>query len=792
MFKVYLKIILRNFLKERSFVWINLIGLSVGLLCCFTILLYARKELAYENFHVNKDHIYRVLPRIQGGANDYEQIWTPAWLAPSAKNKIPEIRLASRYIHLGSEQLITHENQRMLTDGLALADPDFLHMFSFTEPFTSDMNPLSDPSALIVSRSAAYRIFGDQSPIGKTITLNGSHVFTIKAVFTDVPVESHLQFEMLGNFQRIREIWGMNTTPEENTSWNFATYLMTTPQADISAVQSKVLNIFEERAPRKNQRTVRLQSLNDIHFTQGIRRDNADGNWTSLIALCSVAVLVVLIACFNFTNLMTAKAMRRAKEIAVRKISGASRWLIALQFISEALMLSVFATVLAIGMLEGLLPLLRHYLDISIPFTYTEHGHWLGIMIGVGILTGLIAGFYPAWVLSSFEPARTLKGVAKLPAANKLRKGLVLSQFTVSIILASCTVIVWQQINHMKEFNLGFQKEQIIVISAPGSLREKPETVRQQLTNDGSIISVTFANSVPGNAFSHGPYEILGGTENGRISINTIYADAEYLKTLNIALSEGRYFYPEHAAENTDYYVVNEAFMKAYGKSDFQTMRLRSLDGNHDKPGLIVGIVKDFHYASLKSAIAPLVLRYAPAESWRMIIRVAPQRTKQAITKLSSVWQTMAPEIPMTYRFLDEVFDKQYKQEDRLHHLMIGFSALAILIAGLGLYSMVAYYNEQRTKEIGIRKVLGATITDVLYLMSRDYVGMVILANIISFPLIYFMMNHWLDDFAYRVTVRWEIMAITGILTLGLTLIMVGIQSWRTASANPIHALKYE
>ncbi|HNC49488.1 MAG TPA: hypothetical protein PLH27_10895, partial [bacterium] len=216
------------------------------------------------------------------------------------------------------------------------------------------------------------------------------------------------------------------------------------------------------------------------------------------------------------------------------------------------------------------------------------------------------------------------------------------------------------------------------------------------------------------------------------------------------------------------------------------------LDGNHDKPGLIVGIVKDFHYASLKSAIAPLVLRYAPAESWRMIIRVAPQRTKQAITKLSSVWQTMAPEIPMTYRFLDEVFDKQYKQEDRLHHLMIGFSALAILIAGLGLYSMVAYYNEQRTKEIGIRKVLGATITDVLYLMSRDYVGMVILANIISFPLIYFMMNHWLDDFAYRVTVRWEIMAITGILTLGLTLIMVGIQSWRTASANPIHALKYE
>ncbi|HNC50485.1 MAG TPA: FtsX-like permease family protein, partial [bacterium] len=343
-----------------------------------------------------------------------------------------------------------------------------------------------------------------------------------------------------------------------------------------------------------------------------------------------------------------------------------------------------------------------------------------------------------------------------------------------------------------KEFNLGFQKEQIIMTSAPATLRQKPDAVRQLLTNDGSVESVTFANSIPGNAYSHGPYEMLGGTESGRISINTIYADAEYLHTLNIPLSEGRFFYSENTSENVDYYVVNESFMKAYGKSDFQSMRLRSLDGNHENPGTIIGVVKDFHYASLKSTIAPLVIRFAPQESWRMIVRAAPHRTEQAISKLSSVWQTMAPEFPLTYRFLDDVFDKQYKQEDRLHHLMIGFSILAILIAGLGLYSMVAYYNEQRTKEIGIRKVLGATIADVLYLMAREYVGMVFLANILAFPLTYFMMNRWLDDFAYRITVPWEIIGITGVLTLGLTLIMVAIQSWRTASSNPVHALKYE
>ncbi|MEO1052160.1 MAG: ABC transporter permease [Bacteroidota bacterium] len=797
--KNYLKIALRNLGKDFGYTAINISGLAIGLACCFVIAAFVQFELSYEGFHEKKDKIYRFIPRANVDGELRMQYWTPSGFAHFFLEKFEEVEKVSRFTEWDESPLLKYEDKVLKRSPLSLADSAFLTIFSFDMVKGNPETALKDVGSIIISESVANATFGDEDPIGKTIQYDNQFDFEVTGVFKDVPVNSHLQFDYLIPFHTLglyAQMFGRS--PEEILenfdAWNYACYLYIPNTRNIEDLQHRMTMAIDEkmeRRPGPNAIDDWLQPLGEIHFTKGIKADVPTGNLSYVYMFISIAVFILLIACFNFMNLATAKAVQRAKEVGMRKVLGAVRRQLIYQFLGETILLCIIATAMSFLLLELLLPLFNFIMGFELTIWSGENVVFILAMVGIGVFTGVLAGSYPAFYLSAFKPARVLKNESLRSNRSTLRRLLIVLQFGIATFLIVGTITVYRQMEFMKNSQLGFDKEHVIHFDPPTGIDSSYHVFKQNLLRYSDIKSVTISNGIPGQMNSHWNYEFPDLDGGKTANINTLIMDFDYPEVLGLELIEGRLLSAEYRTDTAEAYLINEAAAKEYMLSNPVGTPFRVRDGRHEL-GQIVGVVKDFHYKSLHTEVEPLVLWYEPNSVWKGAIRFTPGNISKKLAIVESEWKKLAPDHPFEYEFLDSSFDELYKAEENTSILFTSFSILAIVVACLGLLGLTAYMTQQRRKEIGIRKVMGATVSNVIMLLSKDFTKLVIVAFIIFVPISWYLASQWLESFAYKINLGFETFAIAGFLLLAFSGLTVSYKSLKAAIVNPAETLRDE
>ncbi|MGD8536202.1 MAG: ABC transporter permease [Candidatus Aminicenantes bacterium] len=785
MFRNYLKIALRNIKRHKGYSFINIVGLAVGMACCILILLWVQDELSYDRFHKNADDIYRVLQDINFA--DHSTTWaiTQGPLGPSLKEDFPEIIDATRITGRGFR--LTY-NEKSYDEGVSMADGSILKMFTFPLVKGDPATALSDPFSIVLTEELAEKYFGDDDPIGKTIKADNKWDFQVTGVMKNVPHNSHLQFDFLIPFIFGREL---NYTVDRWGNSQFRTYVQL-PKG--TAAQDVILKIsgylFEKPTIEKDAR-LNLQPLTRIHLYSNYEYDSAHGDIIYVTLFSIIAFFILLIACINFMNLATARSGNRAKEVGMRKVSGAHKTDIIKQFYGESMLLAFIALLLAVVLVWILLPAFNNLaakeLSLDIPGN-------LSILLGllcIATLTGIIAGSYPAFFLSAFQPVMVLKGLRLSGLKGSLfRKILVVFQFSLTILLIICTIGVYNQLNYMRNRKLGYDKEYMIYFGMRGEMREKFDSVKNELLQNPNILGVTASSNVPtyGYTFSNSLWRWEGQNPDEETLMRAVFIDIDYFKTFGMEIAEGRSFSKEFPTDATEAIMVNEEAVKAMGMESPIGKRLSIQDENFK----IIGVVKNYHFRSLQQEIDPLILLYYPQRCRVLFARLKSEQIPQTIGYIENVFKRFAPSYPFNYYFLDEALDRLYRSEQRIGTLFRYFSILAILISCLGLLGLASFMAEQRTKEIGIRKVLGATASNIVALLSKEFTKWVIVANIVAWPVAYFALNKWLQSYAYKTNVALWSFVLSGALALLIALVTVSYQSIKAALANPADSLRYE
>ncbi|UCC41767.1 MAG: ABC transporter permease [Candidatus Aminicenantes bacterium] len=769
----YLKIAWRNIKRQKAYSFINIAGLAVGIACCLLITLWIREELSFDRFHKDIDNIYQVLAHTDVRNNTT----TPTLLAPTLKEEFPEVTDATRYHWMFQTALLTYEDKTFYERGLRLADPSFFKMFTF--PFLKG-NPdtaLKEPYSIVVSEAAAKKYFGSEDPIGKVFTMNQQHELTVTGVVENVPRNSTLSFSMIVPIE-----FRILTEGSWYTDWgNFFTYnfLKLQDNCGVAEFNAKIADVVAERGGRKDT------ELTVLPFAE--RYFSFFSNKASIYVFLTIGAFILAIACFNFMNLSTARSAKRAKEIGMRKIIGAHRKHIIKQFLGESLLFSLAAVTLALILAKLLLPLFKTVTSRDIPF---NHGFILPIAIGLTLFTGLAAGIYPALFLSAFQPIKILKG--KLKSGSKssvLRKTLVVVQFTLSILLIIGMFVVYEQIDYIRNTGTGYDKEHIVSIVMGGGSEQSYHPFKNELLRDARILGVTgTASSLPFINWQQSGFHWEGKDPNEKISVNYNAVDYDFVKTLKINVVEGRSFSREFPSDVESGYLVNQEMAKLMGKESVAGETLWHMD----EPGKIVGVVEDFHFQSFRRQIGPLILELLPKGVDNILIRIPSENIPSSLKFIEQTWEKIISAYPFEYSFLDDNFGGSFRNTERAGHLLNGFAALAVIISCLGLFGLASFAAEERTKEIGIRKVLGSSVSGIVLLLTKDFSKCVLFAAIIAWPVGYLAMNSWLNNFAYRTKIGFHILVLSAALAFAIALITVSYQSIKAATANPVDSLRYE
>ena len=798
MLKNYLLIATRSLYKNLGYASINIFGLAVGLACCLLVTLYVRFELSYESFHENKETIYRYVPRGERDGEIHMQTMLPAGFGPLIKDNFHEVEMFTRFSDVDERPLFRIGDTFMDAKTLSVADKDFFNMFSFKLVQGDANSVLSRPGTVAISQSIAQKYFPEGNAIGQTIRYDNAYDYEITGVFEDVPANSHLQFSYLTTFETIAKmVQDRYGFPAERflgslDAWNYSTYFYIPNEPTITALARRMDKKFTEaRSETFNDQAMGdwLQPLTEIHFAKGIKADTANGDMGYVYIFSAVALMILLIACFNFMNLSTARAMKRAKEVGLRKVMGAFRHQLIKQFLGETIIMVSISLLIGLILLELLVPAFNSLVGQQLEINYFGHGSVILYIILAGLITGILAGSYPAFYLSSFMPVQVLKGQAGPSGNAGLRKVLTVVQFGVATFLMIGTFIVYQQMKFVQNTNLGFDQENIAYMTPPTPLWEKREVFKQNLLANTSIKSVSFSNGTPGMESSTWQYDFPGLNIPKR-NMNTIIVDYDYLSTFGLELVDGRNLSAEYATDSLEAYLINEAAVAELMLDRPVGTPIRALDGH--PAGRIAGVVKDFHYRSLHQKIEPLVLRIDPGNMWCISVKFSPGNLKDQLAVLESEWKKIAPEYPATYQFVDETIERQYKAEQNTGVLIGSFSALAILIACLGLLGLTAFMTEQRKKEIGVRKVLGSSVSGIVLMLSKDFARLIVIAFIVVTPLAWYAMNQWLSDFAYQVPVNPLVFVSAGMVVLVIAFASVFYQSMKAAVVNPSDTLRNE
>lgn len=789
MFRNYIKIALRMLSKDKLTSLINIAGLAIGLASGIIILLFARHELSYDAFHKHADSVYlvfkeRVTPT---GTQITRDTWIP--MAQALRDEFTDIRQSTRF--WATRGWVQHDNKRFEED-VVYADPELLEMLTFplaigeASAFSRDLN-----SALI-SREIAQRYFGDADPIGEVITVDYETDYTVRGVLTDVPSNSSLQIDILLPFASLP--WYREA--QDNWGRSFLYTFIMLPEGISPAALESQLPGFVARiwSPELNQSmNLKLLPLTDLYDARTGARQYA-------YILIGVACMIVLIASINFMNLTTARSIERAREIGMRKVLGALRGQLVKQFLSEAMLGSLIALGLGLLLVELALPVFNDFYAMSLQTSYTQDVVILGAILFLTAGVGLVSGAYPAFVLSRFQPVRSLKGEVKTSRTSlHLRSALVVTQFAVAIVLMIGTGAMWRQVEYMKHANLNFDKENVIAIPLSQSdfsdheiAQVRIETFENELRQHSGIESVSSSTHVPG--MWPGAFTFVYPTDRGdsqRLRMRQAAIDAQYFETYGIEFISGRNFSEKFPTDAQESVILNQAALRDIGWPDAQDRQIRLGSEIHN----VIGVVENYHYESLASQVEPVIHRYRPPDNaiHRLVsVKVGSGNLDDVIDYIRDKWQALDPTRAFEFVFVDDNFDRLYENENRLTGVIGAFAVLAIMLACSGLFALASLMISQRTKEIGVRKTLGASTSQIAFLLARSFVFLVAVAFLLAAPLAYLAASRWLEDFAYRTSVGWQVLLLAGMLSIAIAFVTVAYRSVRAALINPVEAIRYE
>ena len=788
MLKNYFKTAWRNLLQNKTFSLINIFGLALGMTCSLVIMLWLNDEMKKDKFHQNGKRLYRVMENqfYSGNVSTFDA--TPGILAENIVKDIPDIQMASQMLW-EEEPLFTVDNTYDKEKG-RYVEKDFLRMFSFKLTKGDPVTALARPDAVVISKKLADKYFKGLDPVGKMIRIDNTDNVMVTGVLDEIPKSSSLTFDFLMSFEQWRKKndwakdWG-NNGPR--------CYVMLAPNTSVDKVNAKIKNYIKTKNKESNVNLF-LQNYGESYLYSDWENGKQNGGRIEYVKIFSiVGIIILVIACINFMNLATARSLRRAREIGVRKVVGAGKRQLIGQFIGESLFVSFLAICISLVIVMLLLPSFNTLTEKHLSLDFTDPSFLL-LLLGLVLVTGIISGSYPALFMSSLKPIIVLKGLLKFkPGATYFRKALVVFQFALSIILILGMIVIYRQIDFIHNKNLGFAKEDLLYMPLEGELQKTYPTFKEQLLKQPGIKYVSSAQSNPlevGSSTSGVRWPGKDTTKLILFSSNPITYD--YIKTMGIQLVEGRDFSTEYGLDTMNY-LVNEAAAKKIGYKDPVGKELTMWG---DK-GMIVGLMKDYHHNSLHVPIEPLILRLHKM-SWggnywgNVIVRTEKGKTKQAIASMEKLYKQFNPGFPFKYYFTDDEIANRYKAEYTVSKLSRYFAFLAIFISCLGLFGLVTFTAEQKTKEIGIRKVLGASVTGIVGMLSKDFLTLVVIAAVIAFPVAWLAMHRWLNDFAYRVNIGWWVFVIAGVIALLIALLTISFQSIKAAIANPVKSLRTE
>lgn len=801
MFKNILKLSLRNLWKYKAYSAINLAGLAIGIACFMLIALWVQDEFSYDRFHDNADRIVRVA---QLDAEDTGQgicrVGAP-W-GPELQAAFPEVEHYVRFRFVGRPLVSLSDKRFYESEGL-YTDSTFFEVFTYTIVQGDQNAPLDNPTGIVLTETLAKKYFGSDDPIGQTLTLDGEDSRIVTAVMQDVPEQSHMQFDFLLPFSSYKK-WDLN---EWNVG-NFHVYLLLRPNVNRAAFEKKVHQFVVARtgADQMEDTLIALQPLTDIHLHSNLQREfQANGDNTNVSLFSIVALFILAIACINFVNLTTARSATRAKEIGIRKVVGSQRGELIRQFLGESVFLSFLAVVLAIGIVELALPYFRELSGKALAVSPLSHPGLLIVLLSTGLLAGLLSGAYPAFLLSALKPVATLKGRNQASAnggagGNWLRKTLVVLQFAISIALVVGTLVVHRQLGFVSDTKLGYEQEQILVMRIDDSkVLENIPAFRAELMRSPNILQASATSNMLGGGDWGMTYPYNGENGEERFHARTFIIDEYFIETMQMKIIQGRDFSTDFGTDVTASILINETAAQALPWDNPIGKRMKRTSGERDESGewgfvesTIVGVVKDFHFRSLHEEIRPMVMFSKPDWFTYLSLRVNPQSLPETMNFVEETWRRFEPSRPLDTFFLEERFDQMYSAEQRFGKTFTGFATLAIFIACLGLFGLASFVTEQRTKEIGIRKVLGASASRIVVQLARDFTKWVILANVLAWPAAWFVMENWLQGFAYRVELGLDLFLLSGLLALIVAVSTVCYQSVRASLADPVSSLRYE
>jgi putative ABC transport system permease protein len=790
MLKHHLTVAIRSLIRHKGSALINLIGLTIGMAGCFLILLYVQDELSFDRRHENGHRIYRLVLERRAPERISLDVSTPPPLAPALLNDFPQIIHAVRFLNLDNPTpLVANGEKRFYEKRFFFADPSVFEVFTLPLVQGDSKTALQKPNAVVITAETAQRYFGKEDPMGKSLTINNYLDLEIAGVVQNPPPNSTIQFDFLASFSTLYGWLGKGFVDNwQNNSGH--TYLLLSenfpPEELENQLPGFIKRYLSATSPLKQ---IHLQPLHRIHLhSYQDYRLASGGDIRSVYLLSAVAFFVLLIACINFINLTTARSLHRSREVGIRKVMGATKRQLVQQFLGEALLLTALVLLIAVVMVELALPHFHALIGRALSVDNNQ-SLWLGLL-GIGLFAGLLSGSFPAFILSSFQPVHALKGRLKTDSTGAIfRKALVVGQFTLTITLMIGTMVVYNQLSFMQNKRLGFDKDQVIVAPIRDqNLRQNPEPLKSRLRQLPGILNVGAAALFPGGPVGRTRFRAEAMADEGAISM--LWVDHDFIRTLGMEVVEGRDFSKDYETDATGAVILNEEAVRQLGWRPAEAIG-KSFELVGSKKAKIIGVLRDFHFASLHRQIEPVVLHIWPWLNY-VLIRVDATRLPGILSDLENIWQEFDPSHPFAFTFLDESIDRFYQSEKRLGQVSGYFSLLAIVIACLGLFALAAFTAEQRTKEIGIRKVLGATASGVVVLLSKDFARLVLVANLIAFPVAWYAMNRWLESFAYRIHIGWETFIFAGGLALIIALLTVSTQAVKAALTNPVEALRYE
>ena len=805
MLKNYIKTALRNLWKSKGFSALNILGLAAGLSVFLMIVLYVADELSYDTYNKNRDRIYRLDAEIYFNNTLFTAATAPEPLAYTLVKDYPQVEQMVRFNYQG-DILVKKDNQSIQDHHAVFADSTFFKVFTASMIQGDPATALNEPNSIVIDETAAKRYFNTTDVVGKNLYIDNSTNCKITGVIKDLPAQSHFHFSFI---RPLRDSYRGNAD-----NWlanNVQSYILVKPgvsraflQSRINATIDKYLSVqlqnlvhssLKDQEKRGNYFRYHLMPLRKIHLYSNVSYEfEANGNITYVYIFSVIAVFILLIACVNFMNLSTARSANRAKEVGIRKVAGSLRVQLMTQFLTESTLITFFAFVLAVLISLVILPLFNQLADKQMHVGSLFSTWLLPVMIILIFVVGCVAGSYPAFYLSSFQPIKVLKGaIATGFKSSWLRSTLVVFQFCVSIILIIGTIVIYKQLDYIRNRQIGYDREQVLVLHNTYPLGRQIKNFRQEILKITGVDNATISSNLPtANGFNQNGWFRDAALDANRVTImTTIYVDENYIPTLSMQMAAGRNFSPEYPTDSLGL-VLNETAVKLLGFKDPLKEELYNTDDlNRPLAYRVVGVVIDFNFSSMHNKVGPLIMQLSKSAG-SIALRVNGRNLPSLIDNVKAKWNAMAPGQPFAYTFMDADFNNIYYAEQRTGKLFITFAVFAIFIACLGLFGLVTYASEQRTKEIGIRKVLGARASGIVAMLSKDFARLVLYASMISFPIAWWAMNKWLQSFAYRISISWWVFVIAGIIALLIALVTVSFQAIKAAIANPVKSLKTE